>query len=314
MALRVAIQMDAIASINPKTDSTLVLGIEACARGHELFYYTPDSLTYCDGAISARAHPVTFFNDPARYYELGEAFTLNLRSVDVVLLRQDPPFNMAYLTTSYLLEQLQPDVLVVNDPASVRNHPEKIFPTLLRQFMPPTLISTDPQSIEAFRHEHNDIILKPLYGHGGHAILHLPKSDNNLPALLEMFFSQSKTPIIAQKFLPEVASEDRRIILMDGEVAGVFGRTPQAGDIRANMRVGGMPVKAELTKKQREICEALKQPLKEKGLIFVGLDCIGDWLTEINITSPTGLRAVQALYGTRPQQVFWDAVQARLAQ
>lgn len=312
MVIRVAIQMDEIKSINPRSDSTLLLGIEACTRGHEVFYYTPDKLTYHDGMIRARAHPIKFFDDVEHYYELGEAFTLDLRTMDVVLLRQDPPFDMNYLTTTYLLEMLAPKTLVVNDPASVRNHPEKLFPTLLREFMPPTLISADLQEIEAFYAQHKDIILKPLYGYGGRAILHLKAGDDNFNAITEMLFAGSKEPIIAQRFLPEVKSEDRRIILIDGEVAGVVGRVPAFGDIRANMRVGGTAVKAELSKKQHEICEALRQPLKEKGLIFVGLDVIGDWLTEINITSPTTLRAANKLSGTRLERDIWDAIERKL--
>lgn len=312
MSLRIAIQMDAIATINPRSDSTLLLGVEAQARGHELFYYTPDKLTYRDGAITAYAQPVKLFDNSEHYFELGEAFTLDLRSADVVLLRQDPPFDMAYLTTTYLLEQLAPDVLVVNDPASVRNRPEKIFPTLLRQFMPPTLISADEREIAAFRSEHKDIILKPLYGHGGRAIVRLVEGDANFHALLEMFFSHVREPIIAQKFLPEVKTEDRRIILVDGEIGGAVGRIPATGEIRANIRVGGTAAKVTLTSKQRDICEALRQPLKENGLIFVGLDVIGDWLTEINITSPTTLRAVNQLQGGKLEAKIWDAIEARL--
>ncbi len=312
MTLRIAIQMDEIKSINPRSDSTLLLGIEACARGHEVFYYTPDKLTYHDGEIRARAHPIKFFDNVEHYYEMGESFSLDLRTMDVVLLRQDPPFDMTYLTTTYLLEQLAPKTLVVNNPASVRNHPEKLFPTLLREFMPPTLISSDIQEIEAFYAQHKDIILKPLYGYGGRAILHLKDGDDNFNAITEMLFAGSKEPIIAQRFLPEVKSEDRRIILIDGEVAGVVGRIPASGNIRANMRVGGTAVKVDLTKKQQEICEALRQPLKDKGLIFVGLDVIGDWLTEINITSPTTLRAANKLSGTKLESDIWNTIEGKL--
>ncbi len=276
------------------------------------FYYTPDKLSYCDGKISARAQPVKFFDNPDRYYELGESFSLDLHTTNVVLLRQDPPFNMEYITTTYLLEQLQPKTLVVNDPASVRNHPEKIFPTLLREFMPPTLISADALEIEEFYAEHKDIILKPLYGYGGRAILHLKEGDDNFNALTEMLFSGSKEPIIAQKFLPEVKSEDKRIILIDGEVAAVIGRIPASGNIRANMRVGGTAKKTELSKKQKEICEELRKPLKDKGIIFAGLDVIGDFLTEINITSPTTLRAANELYSINLERNIWDAIEGKL--
>lgn len=313
MTLRVAIQMDPIESINPRTDSTLLLGIEACRRGYEVFYYTPDKLTYRDGKISARAQPVKFLDNPEHYYELGESFSLDLRTVDVVLLRQDPPFNMEYITTTYLLEMLQPKTLVVNNPASVRNYPEKIFPTLLRQFMPPTVISADVQKIQEFYAEHKDIILKPLYGYGGRAILHLKNGDDNFHSLTEMLFAGSKEPIIAQKFLPEVKSEDKRIILIDGEVSAVVGRVPPAGNIRANMRVGGTATKTELSNKQKEICEALRAPLKNKGIILAGIDVIGDFLTEINITSPTTLRTANNLYGINLERNVWNVIESKLA-
>lgn len=310
MTLRVAIQMDVIESINYNSDSTLMLGIEAVRRGYDVFYYTPDKLSYRDGRITARAHPAKFF-DGDMYYKLDDEFSLDLNSVNVVLLRQDPPFNMTYLTTTYLLEQLK-DTLVVNDPASVRNHPEKLFPTLLREFMPPTLISADMYEIKAFYREQKDIVLKPLYGYGGRAILRLKEGDDNFGPLTEMLFSESKEPIIAQRFLPEVKSEDRRIILVDGEVAGAIGRIPEEGDIRANMRVGGVPISVELTDRQKEICEAFKKPLKDEVLIFVGLDVIGDWLTEINLTSPTGLRAIKNLTGKNIAVNIWDAIEAKL--
>jgi len=312
MQLKIAIQMDAVDTLNPHSDSTLLLGFEACRRGYEVFYYTPDKLTYRDGKITARAHPAKFFDNPEYYYELGEEFLLDLRSLDVVLLRQDPPFDMTYLTTTYLLEQLTPDVLVVNDPASVRNHPEKIFPTILHEFMPPTLISADEKAIGEFYYEHKDIILKPLYGYGGRSILHLKSGDDNFKPLMEMLFAKNKEPIIAQKFLPEVASEDKRIVLIDGEIGGAVGRVPATGEIRANMRVGGAAIKAEPTIKQLEICEALRQPLKDKGLIFVGLDVIGDWLTEINITSPTTLRAINRLSDTHLERDIWNAIESKL--
>lgn len=310
--MKIAIQMDYIESINPKSDSTLLLGIEACRRGYEVFYYTPDKLTYKDGFITAKAYPIQFFDDVSNYYKLGDEFVLDLRTLNVVLLRQDPPFDMNYLSTTYILEMLAPDVLVVNNPASVRNLPEKIFPTIFRQFMPPTLISSDELEIKNFFTEHKDIILKPLYGHGGRAILHLKDGDDNFNPLLEMIFSANREPIIAQKFLPEVRTEDRRIILIDGEVAGVLGRVPEQGEIRANLRVGGIGAKAELTVKQQEICEALRQPLKDNGLIFVGLDVIGDYLTEINITSPTGLRSINKLHGVQLERNIWNAIEAKV--
>lgn len=312
MSLRLAIQMDPVAGINPRSDSTLLLGIEACRRGYEVFYYTPERLTYTHGKITARAHAITFFADPTRYYALGDALTLDLRTVDVVLLRQDPPFNMAYITTTHILEHLQPEVLVVNDPASVRKHPEKLFPLQWREFMPPTLVTADLAEIEEFRREHNDIIIKPLYGYGGRSVLRLKPGDENLATLMEMHLTTSNEPLMVQPFLPEVKTSDKRIVLIDGKVGGVLGRIPAEGEIRANMRVGGTPAKADLTKKQHEICEALGPVLRDKGLILVGLDVIGDYLTEINLTSPTGLVALNTLYGTRLETDVWDAIESRL--
>jgi glutathione synthase len=310
MALRVAIQMDRVDLINPHSDSTLVLMREAQKRGHELFYYTPDKLTYREGRITASGHRLTL--DPVHYHELGEKLAIDLRAMDVVLLRQDPPFNMTYLSTTYILEQLQPDVLVVNDPASVRNNPEKLFPTLFRQFMPPTLVSADTDAIAAFRDEHKDIIIKPLYGHGGHAVLRLKPDDDNFAALMEMLFATSKEPWMVQPFLPEVATGDRRIILIEGSVGGVMGRIPAEHEIRANFRVGGTAAAVELSPRQQEICDALAPALRQYGLIFVGLDVIGDYLTEINVTSPTGLVAMNKLYDTTLQADIWDAIEARL--
>jgi glutathione synthase len=312
MHLNIAIQMDPVAGINPHTDSTLVLGIEACIRGYEVYYYTPDHLSHHNGNITARAHPVTFHANTEKYYTLGEPLTLDLRSMDVVLLRQDPPFNMAYLTTTYILELLAPDVLVVNDPASVRNHPEKLFPLQFQHFMPPTLVSADIDEIESFKKHHKDIIIKPLYGHGGRSVLRLKAEDDNLATLLEMQYMASAEPLMVQPFLPEVKTQDRRIILIDGAVGGVMGRIPAEHEIRANFRVGGSPAKAELTKKQREICEVLGPILKAKGLLFVGLDVIGDYLTEINVTSPTGLVQMNALNNTTLEATIWDAIETNI--
>jgi len=312
MTLKVAIQMDPVAGINPRTDSTLLLGIEACRREHELYYYTPEKLSYTGGKITARGNRIEFFADHDHYYKLGESLTIDLRTMDVVLLRQDPPFNMAYITTTHILEHLAPKTLVVNDPASVRNHPEKLFPLQLRQFMPPTLVTADIAEIEHFRNEHKDIIVKPLYGHGGRSVLRLKEDDDNLATLMEMHLSTSLEPLMIQPFLPEVKTGDRRIILIDGRVGGVMGRIPAEHEIRANFRVGGSAAKAELTPKQREICETLGRMLREKGLLFVGLDVIGDYLTEINITSPTGMVQMNKLNGTKLEAELWDAIEGRV--
>lgn len=312
--LKIAVQMDYIDSLVFHSDSTLLLCMEAQTRGYKIFYYTPDKLTYNNGKITARAFPIWFYDDPRSYYKLGEEFILDLSSVDVVLLRQDPPFDMNYITTTYLLEQLQPKTLIVNDPASVRNNPEKLFPTVFKEFMPPTLISGDTREIREFYKEYKDIIIKPLYGHGGRAVLHIKEDDDNFSTILEMLFSYGKEPIIAQRFLPEVKNKDMRVILIDGEFVGAVGRIPENGSIRANMRVGASAKKVEtLTKKQQEICEALKYPLKEKGLILAGLDLIGDFITEINITSPTTLRTINTLNNTSLEKIFWDAAESKLS-
>lgn len=312
MTLRVAIQMDALNLINPKSDSTLLIAREAQARGHDIFYYTPDALTYREGTITARGHKVDFTATETSHYTLGDPWHEPLHDMDVVLLRQDPPFNMSYLSTTYLLEQIHPETLVVNNPSAVRNYPEKIFPTLLEHFMPPTLITADIRAIEDFRRDEGDIVMKPLYGFGGRAILHIKADDDNFDALMEMYFAENKEPLMVQRFLPEVKTQDKRIILLDGEVAAVFGRVPADGTIRANMRVGGEPVKADLSPTQAAICEELADMLREEGILFAGLDVIGDYLTEINITSPTGLAAANRLYGLKLEANYWDVVEGYL--
>lgn len=311
MPLRVALQMDPPHGLNPRGDTSLLLGREAQRRGSALFYYAPESLTVQEGRVTARACPITLYDSHTRWYDTGEAFRLDLATLDVVLLRQDPPFDMAYITSTYLLDMLPATTLVVNNPASVRNHPEKLLPLRWPEYMPPTLISADEAEIEAFRSRHRDIIIKPLYGHGGNAILRVQEEDGNLPAILEMHRASSRLPLMVQRFLPEVRTDDRRIILIDGEVRGVMGRIPAENEIRANFRVGGTPARAELTPRQREICAAVSPVLREKGLLFAGLDVIGDWLTEINITSPTGMVQMNALNGTTLEADFWDAVEKK---
>lgn len=309
----IAFQMDHPQGLNPRGDSTLLLGREAQRRGYNLFFYTPDQLTATGQNLTVNGWRIAFPDTPERHYELLEPTRIPLADMQVVLLRQDPPFNMAYLTSTYLLDMLPKTTLVTNNPSSVRNHPEKLLPLMWPHFMPPTLITADLREIEAFRKEQRDIILKPVYGHGGRAIFRIREDDANLPAFIEMHLASSKEPLMVQRFLPEVKTEDRRIILLDGEVAGIMGRTPGQNEIRANLRVGGAPAKATLTPRQQEICEALKPVLKEKGLLFTGLDVIGDYLTEINITSPTGMIQMNELYGTKLESQFWDAVENRLS-
>ena len=312
MTPKLAIQMDPVEGINPRSDSTLLLGVEAGLRGYEIFCYEPKSLSIEGGDITAQGRPVVFRNDPRDYVSTGDWRRIDLREMRVVLMRQDPPFDMHYITATYLLEQLQPEVFVTNDPASVRNSPEKIFPLQFVEFMPPTLISADDSAIRAFRAEHKDIIVKPLYGHGGNAVFRMKEEDGNFTALMEYFFTRSHEPMIFQKFLPEVASEDRRIILVDGKVSGIMGRTPMAGEHRANFRVGGTAKAAELSSRQQRICDAVGPECKKRGLLFVGLDVIGDWLTEINVTSPTGLTGMNKLYGKQIEREIWDAIEGKL--
>lgn len=307
-----AFQMDPMEVLNPKSDSTLLLMQEAQRRGYRLFHYTPSRLTFENGRISARGHFVTVRDNTEDYYQLGELTTLDLRSARIVWLRQDPPFDMAYITSTHILESLAPDTLVLNDPFQVRNCPEKWFVNQFPEFLPPTLVTSDVAAMEDFRRRHKDIILKPLYGHGGNAVFRIREDDNNFHSLLEWMQHVSNEALIVQKFLPEVKNGDIRVVLIDGKIGGQIGRVPAIGEIRSNFRVGGSAARLELTSRQRLICEALETELKNRGLVFVGIDLIGDYLTEINVTSPTGLRAINAAYGTRLESGIWDAAESRL--
>ncbi|GEO80859.1 glutathione synthase [Pararhodospirillum oryzae] len=312
--LRVAIQMDPIETINITADSTFVLALEAQARGHALYHYLPQALALEDGVLSARAHPLQVRREAGRHATLGPAVTLDLeRDVDVILMRQDPPFDMAYITATHLLERVHPRTLVVNDPASVRNAPEKLFATDFPALAPPTLITIDRAAIAAFRETHHDIIVKPLYGNGGAGVFHIAPGDENLNALLDLFAERSREPVMVQRYLPAVRAGDKRIILIDGEPAGAVNRVPAAGEARSNMHVGGRPEKCALTARDREICAALGPVLRERGLIFVGIDVIGDYLTEINVTSPTGLQEINRFDDTCLEARVWDAIEARLS-
>lgn len=312
MTRRIAIQMDPLESINPHTDTTLLLGIEAIRRGFEVFVYVPGALTFHSGEIVAQARKVVLRGNPDDYFTAETPSMLNLRDLEVILMRQDPPFDMAYVTATHLLQMLQPQVLVVNNPASVRNAPEKLFMFNFPQFVPPTLITRDSVAIEAFLEEHGEIVIKPLYGYAGHSVFSLKRGDTNLHALLEMFLGLSSEPIIAQKFLPEIKSMDKRIIVIDGKVSAVMGRVPASGDIRANMRAGGVGVKVEPTARDILIGETVGKTLAAQGILLAGLDVIGEYLTEINVTSPTGFVKSNALYGLTQERTFWDAVEKRL--
>jgi glutathione synthase len=312
MTLKVAIQMDHVSSIDIAGDSTFVLGLEAQKRGYELLHYEPSRLAMLDGRILAKTEPMTLKREKGNHFTLGEASVTDLADVDVVLMRQDPPFDMAYITATHLLEHIHPKTLVVNDPREVRNAPEKLFVTRFPEFMPPTLITADRQHILAFRAEHKDIIVKPLFGNGGAGVFHIAPGDENLNALLEMFSENFREPLIVQKYLPAVREGDKRIILIDGEVAGGTNRVPAEGEARSNMHVGGKPVKTDLTAREMEICEALGPELKSRGLIFVGIDVIGGLMTEINVTSPTGIQEINRFNDVTLEADIWDAIEAKL--
>jgi glutathione synthase len=311
MKLNVAIQMDHVSTIDIDGDSTFVLGLEAQKRGYTVWHYTPPDLVFRDRKVLARMQPMTLRREKGNHFTLGGAETVELARMDVVLLRQDPPFDMSYITTTHLLEHVHPRTLVVNDPASVRNAPEKLFVTHFDNVMPPTLISSDVRALRAFREEHKDIIIKPLFGNGGAGVFRLKPDDENFNSLMEMFSQKSREPVIAQRYLPEVRQGDKRIILIDGMPVGVVNRVPAAGEARSNMHVGGQAVKAELTKRDREICDIIGPELKRLGLIFVGIDVIGSYLTEINVTSPTGLQQINRFDGVSLEARIWDAIEAK---
>jgi glutathione synthase len=313
MSLAVAIQMDPIETIDINGDSTFVLALEAQARGHALFHYLPRHLFFREGRVYARARPLQVRRERGNHATLGTAEVVDLATMDIVLMRQDPPFDMAYITATHLLEHVHPQTLVVNDPVHVRNAPEKLFVTHFEGLLPPTLITSDPIEIAAFRAEHKDIIVKPLFGNGGAGVFHITPGDENLNALLELFTQLYREPVIVQRYLPEVREGDKRIILIDGEPAGAVNRVPKAGEARSNLHVGGTATKAALTAREREICEAIGPTLRERGLVFVGIDVIGAFLTEINVTSPTGLQEINRFDGVKLEAGIWDAIERRFA-
>ncbi|MEJ2035767.1 MAG: glutathione synthase [Maritimibacter sp.] len=311
MSLKIAFQMDPIASVNIDADSTFRIAEEAQARGHELFFYTPDRLSYREGRIMARGCPLTVRREYGDHFSLGEEQDIDLADWDVVWLRQDPPFDMGYITTTHLLDMIHPGTLVVNDPFWVRNYPEKLLVLQFPDLTPPTMIARDLATLREFKDHHGDIIMKPLYGNGGAGVFRLDPNDRNLASLHELFTGMNREPLIAQKFLPSVSKGDKRIILVDGEPVGAINRVPQPGETRSNMHVGGRAEKVGLTDRDLEICAAIGPLLREKGQIFVGIDVIGDWLTEINVTSPTGIQELERFDGTNIAAKIWDAIEAR---
>ncbi|MDS1137046.1 glutathione synthase [Nitratireductor indicus] len=313
MSLKVAIQMDHVSTISIAGDTSFAMALEAQARGHALWHYTPDRLSMANGKVIAWAERLTVRDVKGDHFTLGEPERLDLSTMDVVLLRQDPPFDMNYITTTHILERIHPKTLVVNDPAWVRNSPEKIFVTEFADLMPETLITRDPREVDDFRRQHGDIIVKPLYGNGGAGIFHLREGDRNLASLLEMFMQAFREPFIVQRYLSEVRGGDKRILLIEGEPVGAINRVPAEHDSRSNMHVGGKAEPSELTNREHEICARIGPSLRERGFTLVGIDVIGGWLTEINVTSPTGVREVKRFGGPDVAALFWDAVEARRA-
>lgn len=312
MGLKVAFQMDPIDRIDIHGDSTFAMLLEAQSRGYDMFYYTPDALALRNGKLVAQGATLTVQDKEDDHYRLSDPRAVNLADVDVVQLRQDPPFDMGYITTTHLLERIHPDTLVVNDPGHVRNAPEKIFVLDFIEFMPPTMITRSVDDVLSFREEYEDIIVKPLYGNGGAAIFRLRPEDKNLNSLVELFQTVFREPFMVQQFRPEVSEGDKRIILIDGEVAGAINRVPAAGETRSNMHVGGTAMPVELSDRDKEICAKLGPELKARGLIFVGIDVIGDYLTEINVTSPTGIREVKRFGGNDLAAMIWDAIESKV--
>lgn len=311
MSLKIAFQMDPIGPIDIDADSTFRIAEEAQARGHSLFYYTPDKLFYAEGRVKARGWPLTVQRIKGDHFRLGDEQVMDLADMDVVWLRQDPPFDMSYITTTHILDMIHPETLVVNDPFWVRNYPEKLLVLGFPDLTPPTMIARDLETLRGFRAAHGDVILKPLYGNGGAGVFKLAETDSNLASLHELFAGINREPLIMQKFLPAVSKGDKRVILVDGEPVGAINRVPAAGETRSNMHVGGRPEKVDLTERDREICARIGPLLREKGQVFVGIDVIGDWLTEINVTSPTGIQELERFDGTNVAAKIWQAIEGK---
>ncbi len=313
MTVTVAIQMDHVSTIDIDGDSTFAMALEAQKRGYALFHFEPQGLSLSNGRVIATGQPLELRREKGNHFTLGEYKTIDLATESgVVLMRQDPPFDMSYITATHFLEMVHPETLVVNNPREVRNAPEKLFVTEFPQYMPATLITRDRAQVTAFRKEHKDIIVKPLFGNGGVGVFHIKPDDENLNVVLEMFEAQSRDPIIVQAYLKDVRSGDKRIILIDGEIAGATNRVPQEGESRSNMHVGGQPEKSKLTDREREICAVLGPELKKRGLLFVGIDVIGGLMTEINVTSPTGIQEINRFDDVCLEADIWDAIETKL--
>ena len=316
MSLRVAVQMDPLDRINIEGDSTFAIMLGAQARGHSLYHYAPEDLSWGDGRLSTQAHPVRVQRVAGDHFRFGELIRLDLGAdVDVVLMRQDPPFDLGYITATHLLERIQGETLVVNDPAAVRNAPEKLWVLDFARFMPPTLLTRSVAEARDFLGQHGEIVVKPLHGFAGGSVFRVGRDGANLSSLIELFNRAYREPHVVQAFLPEIVEGDKRIVLVDGEVAGAVNRVPGAGEIRSNLAVGGKAAKTELTNREQEICDALAPELKRRGLLFVGIDVIGGrWLTEINVTSPTGIVAIDRFNGTDTTARIWDTIEAKVGR
>ena len=312
MPLKVAFQMDPIQSVDINADSTFRIAEEAQARGHQLFFYTPDQLAFDEGRVVALAQEMTVRRDVGNHVDLKPKQQIDLSDMDVVWLRQDPPFDMGYITSTHLLDMVHPETLVVNDPFWVRNYPEKLLVLQFPELTPPTMIARDLETLKGFKERHGDMILKPLYGNGGAGVFKLDAADRNLASLHELFSGINREPLIAQKFLPDVSAGDKRVILVDGEPVGAINRVPAETDARSNMHVGGRAEHTELTAREKEICERIAPVLKEQDFVFVGIDVIGDYMTEINVTSPTGIREVKKFSGTDIAALVWNAIERRV--
>lgn len=312
-ALKVALQMDPIGGVNINADSTFRIALEAQARGHSLFFYTPDKLAFVEGRVMARGFPIELRREVGNHVSYGAEAEVDLATFDVVWLRQDPPFDMGYITTTHLLDMIHPKTLVVNDPFWVRNYPEKLLVLRFADLTPPTAIARDLATIRAFKAKHGDIILKPLYGNGGAGVFRLDENDRNLASLHEMFSAINREPVIVQKFIPAVSKGDKRVILVDGQPVGAINRVPQAGETRSNMHAGGRPEKVGLTARDLEICAAIGPTLRDHGQFFVGIDIIGDYLTEINVTSPTGIQELERFDGINTAEKIWEVIEAKRA-
>ncbi len=309
--MKIAFQMDPIQTVDINADSSFRLAEEAQARGHSLFYYSPDQLAFEEGRVTARGQSFTVRREQGNHADLGEMTKVDLADFDVVWLRQDPPFDMHYITSTHILDRLMPGTLVVNDPFWVRNYPEKLLVLDFQDLTPPTTIARDLDTIKAFKEKHGDIILKPLYGNGGAGVFRLDRNDRNLTSLHELFTGYSREPLIVQKFLPDVQNGDKRVILVDGEPVGAINRVPAKGETRSNMHVGGRPEKIALSDRDREICATIGPLLREKGQVFVGIDVIGNYLTEINVTSPTGIQELERFDGVNIAEKIWQAIEAK---